>query len=424
MREMVEAKETLSQGLLTQLARELNIRVGVCPALPLTEGLATLRQLQVAGTYPPFAEKDIDRRADPEAVLKGAASIIAVAVPHQQHSVGQGLVDSLAARGSMVGFIAAFALGEDYHRVVGRKLEAVISRLREIYPTAGFAAHVDSGPALERSIAARTGIGSIGRSGLLVTPEYGAQIYLGLIYTTLNPPLDFAGFQGGAPEGSGTGCSDCGACARACPAGIIPPAGRAAEMKDYNPYRCVSYLTQRKGFIPRDLRPLMGRMIYGCDACQWACSPLETEGEVSNEVSSGSPDEVNTVDLPEFLTVSSGEFSAGYGKTAAGWRGRTTLQRNAIIVLGNSGNPEALDVLIQQVSDERPVIRGHAAWAIAEVVKAQTVAGEAGLRSKWLEKTVDRGREALSRALLSEDHERVRDEIHEALKILTLSYKE
>lgn len=158
------------------------------------------------------------------------------------------------------------------------------------------------------------------RNGLFYSRKFGSRCYIGLILS--DRPVDFYGLAA-RRDNEDTWfdrCLTCRACQIFCPGGAITERGM-------NSYRCVSYLTQKKEDLTDSEAAALDRQIYGCDVCQKVC-PLNpgvpTGYETGTEVS-----------LEELLAMSNKQFRMKYQRTAAGWRGKKQLQKNAEIVLNN-----------------------------------------------------------------------------------------
>ncbi len=191
-----------------------------------------------------FLQRHLPLRADLRAVLPGARSVLCVALPYPAPGADP-----------LIGAVARYARGEDYHCVVGRLLHALWAELRARVPGEGRVL-VDSGPLPERELARRAGLGWVGRHGCLITPA-GTRVVLGELLTTIAL----------APTAAVSG--DCGACRRcldACPTGALVAPGVVDAR------RCLSYLTvEHRGDIPAAFHAAMGTRLFGCDACQDAC---------------------------------------------------------------------------------------------------------------------------------------------------------
>ena len=128
-------------------------------------------------------------------------------------------------------------------------------------------------------------------------------------------------------------CGQCKRCVAHCPGGAINGDGTI------NSNRCVSYLTQKKVLTSKEALTI-GKMIYGCDVCQSVCPANRGVKNVTPELLVPS-----TVDCETLLTMNKKTFADTYRKTSAGWRGKRTLQRNAIAVLSNSGSKVGMELI-------------------------------------------------------------------------------
>jgi epoxyqueuosine reductase len=163
-------------------------------------------------------------------------------------------------------------------------------------------------------------------------------------------------------------CGGCTRCVSACPTGAL--------RGDYtiDATRCISDLTQRKGAIPRELRPLMGTWIWGCDLCQDACPPTN---RAPRAAAAFAPldGETRAPALASLLRLRSGEFKRRYAPTAIGWRGAAILRRNAAVALGNQLDRAAVPALEEALAcDPHPQVRGHTAWALGRIGSPRAIA--------------------------------------------------
>src|SRR4051794_10731872 len=206
-----------------------------------------------------WMEGGAEKRCDPQQILPGARSIVVLALNYWQGN---------EERPRQVGRIARYAWGDDYHDLMLAKLEKLstfLSALGGIQKC-----YVDTGPVLERDHAAEAGIGWHGKSTMLIDTKLGAWFFLGEIVTTLDLAAD-------APQAAR--CGSCTRCIAACPTGAI------TEPHRLDARRCISYLTiELKDSIPKELRPLIGDRIYGCDDCLEAC-PWNRFAAASREAS-------------------------------------------------------------------------------------------------------------------------------------------
>ncbi|MBO8142581.1 MAG: tRNA epoxyqueuosine(34) reductase QueG [Firmicutes bacterium] len=336
---------------LKEYARQVGFDVvAIGPAKPYVRAARELYRRRKRGHHPPFTVADIALRCDPRRLLPSARSVIALGVsyltPHRSRASRSGREPR--------GQISRYAWGEDYHRVMRRRMELIVSFL-ERRAGAGVQAQafVDTGPPVDREVAAEAGLGWFGKNACLYVPNYGSWVFLGEIFTNLDL----------APDPRVTlDCGDCDRCIRACPTGAI------TEAYYVDPNRCVSYLTQMPGSIPEELRESIGLRVFGCDVCQDVC-PWNREAVCADRPEFRPRPEVGTApSLIDMLRMTKGQFRQKFGLTAAGWRGKKTLQRNAAIALGNSRNPEAVPALAEALSsDPKPVVRASAAWALGRI---------------------------------------------------------
>ncbi|HUE76899.1 MAG TPA: tRNA epoxyqueuosine(34) reductase QueG [Longimicrobiales bacterium] len=281
--------------------------------------------------------------------------------------------------------IARYARGRDYHRVVKKKLLALLGAIeaeigREL-PVAR--AYVDTGPLLERELARRAGIGWFGRNTMLIDPRRGSYFFLGSLLLPLELDYDEP-FEADR-------CGTCSACVDACPTGAL--LGRdenGTPVMDAT--RCISYLTiENRGPIPDELRPAIGNRIYGCDICQEVCpwnSPKIVQA--TNEpdylarvpgLSGADPDtgthphphagpSTDAPSLVELMRVPREEWDVWTRGSAMRRAGYVGFKRNVAVALGNwlaavDRPPEdAVEALVGALEDDEPLIREHAAWAL------------------------------------------------------------
>jgi epoxyqueuosine reductase len=288
-----------------------------------------------------------------------------------------------AARGT----IARYARGRDYHKVIRRKLGALLRWLEEYAgtPLPLARACVDTSPVLERELAQRAGLGWFGRSTMLINPKRGSYFFL----ATLLVELEFDELDRPFEQDH---CGTCNACVDACPTGaLLGRNGTGAPVIDAT--RCISYLTiEHRGVIPRELRPLIGNRIFGCDICQEVCPFSRKFSTLSSEpgFASRGPGEA-----PFGVQLEAGASRSHPGTASpslialletaldeAAWdsfsrgsamrrSGRAGFARNVCVGLGNWGSPDAVPVLSRALSDPEPLVRAHAAWALGRVGSAE-----------------------------------------------------
>lgn len=154
-------------------------------------------------------------------------------------------------------YVARYALGRDYHKVIRNRLQKLAARITERVGDFAYRAYVDSAPVLEKALARNAGLGWIGKHTVLINKRAGSYFFLGELYTNLPLPID---------EPASAHCGSCRRCIDICPTQAIVAPYRLDARK------CISYLTiELKGSIPEELRAPMGNRVFGCDDCQLIC---------------------------------------------------------------------------------------------------------------------------------------------------------
>jgi epoxyqueuosine reductase len=342
---------------LRHKARELGFNlVGVTPARSAVRLAAYLRWIAAGmhGEMGYMARPDrVARRLDPGLILPDVRSLVCVGLDYTP--AWQPPDDVLHDPGR--GRIANYAWGADYHAVMTPRLEALAEWLRAQAPADAVRSrvYVDTGAILERDHAETAGLGFTGKNTMLINPRRGSWLFLGELLTTL--PLAYERLRASLPS-----CGSCRRCLDACPTNAFP-----------QPYvldarRCISYLTiELKGWIPRDLRPLLGNWVYGCDVCQEVC-PFNRFAQPTPEAAFH-PSDADAVapPLPELLALDEAAFQACFAHSPIRRIKRARLVRNACVAAGNWGSPTAVPILTHLLADPEPLVRGHAAWALRRI---------------------------------------------------------
>lgn len=314
----------------------------------------------------------IERRLDPSRALAEARSLVMVALNYYQHEDGP--VNDVSRP-----VIARYARGEDYHHVFEEKLTALAEHVRRVCGEGTRTKpYVDYGPVLERDHAQRAGLGWIGKNTVLIHPQIGSYLFLGEILTDaeMTPDAPFL------PDH----CGSCTRCIEACPTGAIK------GPRELDSRLCISYLTiELRGPIPRELRPLIGNRVFGCDICQEVC-PWNRHIPETTEPRFRPRDDVRGDELIELMGLSEAEFERRFNATPLSRAHRSGFLRNVAVALGNWGSEAAVPALASALSDAEPLVRGHAAWALGRIASV-------------------RAREALSARLETEPDPFVREEL-------------
>ena len=328
--------------------------VGVTPAVPSPHLAAYFRWLDLGqhAELGYMARPDRQaRRRDLNVILPGVRSLVMVGLDYHTLRLPEDLLNDPAR-----GRIAAYAWGQDYHAVMLPRLKALGEWLRaETGSPAKTRAYVDTGPVLERSHAQQAGLGFIGKNTMLIDPRRGSDFFLGELLTE----TIFDEYDQPAPESL---CGTCTRCMAACPTGALD-----------TPYvldarRCISYLTiEQRGWIDRDLRPLLGNWVFGCDVCQAVC-PWQRFAIQSRETSFFplSADRA-APRLTDLLALTPEAFQRAYAGTPLERAGRDQLVRNAALAAANGGQHSAVPLLRGLLADPSAVVRGHAAYALARL---------------------------------------------------------
>ena len=296
-----------------------------------------------------YLRRGAEARRDTRRPFAGVRSAIVVALDYGGHEAG--------------GPVARYARGADYHDIM-------VDRLRELHVLIGALAggdvrgkaYVDTGPILERDLARQAGLGWFGKNTMLINPRRGSFFFLGalLVDLTLEPDQPFAEDR----------CGSCTRCLDACPTGALA-APRVLDAR-----RCISYLTiELRGSIPMELREAVGGLVYGCDICQDVCPwNVRFARDLPNDSAFAARDAVASRDsrtlARELLGMTPDRFNRAFRGSPMKRAKLRGLKRNAAVVLGNVGSPADADVLTAALEDEEPIVREHAAWAIARVASA------------------------------------------------------
>jgi epoxyqueuosine reductase len=302
---------------IKQRARELGFGlVGIAPASP-SKYRAYLRQWLddgQAGTMGYLASR-FEERADPGTYVPGAASVICVAMNYHVR------LEPPERRADQAnGKIARYALGDDYHEVIKDRLHALADWIRQASPCTTRAA-VDTAPVMEKEMAARAGIGWLGKNTCVINERIGSWLLLGEIVTTLVLPADQPAIDR---------CGTCRRCIDACPTGAITAPYQLDARK------CISYLTiEHRGEVDPALQPLMGDWLYGCDICQDVC-PFNGKAPESDDPVLRPRFASGTLDVQEVQKWTPDDYSQALRHSAMKRVKLPQLKRNATIVFNNS----------------------------------------------------------------------------------------
>jgi epoxyqueuosine reductase len=332
-----------------ELGRELGFaKVGVS-GLDLAADERRLDEWLAAGRHGSmeYMRRHGRRRTRPAELVAGTVRVISARMdywPAAAHDARGVLGDSRR------GYIARYALGRDYHKVLRARLAKLARAIEKRAGARGFRAFVDSAPVLEKALARNAGLGWIGKHTNLIDRDAGSWFLLGELYTSLPLPVD-------SPLGDH--CGTCRACLDVCPTqAIVAPYQLDAR-------RCISYLTiEQRGAIPLELRAAIGNRIFGCDDCQLFCPwnkfarPTEVEDfAVRHEL-----DGEELVHLFGWTEAQWRERTQGSALRRAGYEG---WLRNVAVALGNAATAaDVVGALQSRSGHPSALVREHVLWAL------------------------------------------------------------
>jgi len=296
--------------------------------------------------------RDVGKRIDPRMLFDGARSALVVALVYDSASASEPQ--------SGHGRIARYAGGEDYHDVMLERLRAVGDALEPLSGKAvDWRAYVDTGPVLERVLAAHAGLGWIGKNTCLINTELGSYFFLGVLITDLDLAPDAR-----EPDH----CGSCRACLDACPTDAFP------EAHVLDATRCLSYTTiELRGAIPEPLRGGQGDWVFGCDICQDVC-PWNTRSRRAIPPDIGGlrarlaprPAWVAPT-LAWLLALQEDAWRIATRRTALRRTKFRGLVRNALVAAGNAGDPSLIPLIERHAQGGDALLAEHARWALAQL---------------------------------------------------------
>ncbi len=316
-------------------------RVAIGPAGPPEHAgsFAAWLDAGYAGGMDYLAQTRADRQ-DPERLLAGYRSVVSLALAYGPRE------DEPSWSG-----VSRYARGADYHGLMRPRLATLVDYLRE----AGGAevvsrAAVDTSAVLERDLAARAGLGWIGKNANLIAPSAGSYFFIGIVLTTAALVAD---------EAVVDHCGTCTACLDACPTSAFV-APRVLDAR-----RCLAYLTiEHRGDVPDEWKPAMGEWLFGCDVCQEVC-PWNRKAPPARE-----PALTPATPLPpltELVTMDDATFRERFRGTAMKRARRPGLARNAALMLAHRRDPASAPALRAALHDPDAGVRRAAAWALARL---------------------------------------------------------
>ena len=344
--------ETLAQRLKA-LALEAGFQRCGISDVDLGEDEAHLRDWLAQGLYGSMAwmARHGDKRSRPHELVPGTIRVLSVGLDYGRdpEQAWQNLRESERA------YVARYALGRDYHKLMRQRLQRLADRIAGEVGPFGHRVFVDSAPVLERALARNAGLGWIGKHTCLVDKDGGSWFFLGEIYLDLALPVDVP---------ADNHCGTCSRCIDVCPTGAITAPYRLDAR------RCISYLTiEHEGSIDEALRPLIGNRIFGCDDCQLAC-PWNKFARRSDEPDFRVRNALDTATLPQLFAWTEDEFMQRTEGSAIRRSGYSRWLRNIAVALGNAPKvPEVVAALESRRDSDDAVVREHVDWALRRLAR-------------------------------------------------------
>ncbi len=289
------------------------------------------------------------KRSHPEALLPGAVRVISARMdyfPESPSATQQALEDTQRA------YVARYALGRDYHKVLRGRLKRLGHAVGERVGEFGYRVCVDSAPVLEKAIAEKAGLGWIGKHTNLINEKAGSWFLLGEILTDIPLPVD---------QPATEHCGSCRACLDVCPTGAI------VAPFELDATRCISYLTiELRGAIPVELRKPIGNRIFGCDDCQIVC-PWNKFSQQTSEQDFAPRHGLDTAELVALFNWDEARWSQATEGSALRRAGYEGWLRNIAVALGNApSNPDVVAALKSRSDHPSALVREHVVWALTQ----------------------------------------------------------
>jgi epoxyqueuosine reductase len=296
-----------------------------------------------------YMAKHGTKRSRPEELEPGTIRVISARMdylPENRETMREHLEDPLDA------YISRYALGRDYHKVLRGRLQRLAERIEAECGRFGYRVYTDSAPVLEKALAAKAGLGWIGKHSNLISRDAGSWFFLGEIYTDLPLALD---------QPARENCGSCTACLDVCPTRAIVAPYRVDAR------RCISYLTiELRGPIPEEFRSAIGNRIYGCDDCQIVC-PWNRFAKLSAEADFRPRHSLGEAQLVELFAWDEATFLKRTEGSAIRRIGYPCWLRNIAIALGNAQTClQVIEALRARQDYPSELVREHVLWALEQ----------------------------------------------------------
>ncbi len=359
---------TLKEKLRAEAVRLGFAVLGVARPDAIPQAKTRLEKFLADGAHGDMVWMEGERRGDPRALWPDVRSVIMLGL---NYGPTHDPLAILKQRDRAA--ISVYAQGGDYHELIKPRLKTLARwLLAQGQEQADVKVFVDTAAVMEKPLAEAAGLGWQGKHTNLVSRQYGSWLFLGAIFTTLDIPAD---------EPEPDSCGTCRACLDVCPTAAFPAPYRLDAR------RCISYLTiEHRGPIPRELRPLMGNRIYGCDDCLAVC-PWNKFAQAGREAKLAARTELRAPELATLARLDDAAFRAMFAKTAVKRTGRDRFVRNVLIAIGNSGDRALAAEAERLIGDASALVRGAAVWALGRLDPARLTA-HADARQRETDATV------------------------------------
>jgi epoxyqueuosine reductase len=330
------------------VARELGFQRCGIAGIDLGQDETHLREWLAQGLHGSMGwmSQHGDKRSRPDELIPGTLRVISVGFDY-----GRDPDEAWTTlRDPQRAYVARYALGRDYHKLMRQRLQKLAGRIAELVGPFGHRVFVDSAPVLERALARNAGLGWIGKHTCLIDKDGGSWFFLGEIYVDLALPVDVPATEH---------CGTCRRCIDICPTQAITAPYRLDAR------RCIAYLTiEHEGAIDEALRPLIGNRIFGCDDCQLVC-PWNKFAKTTDEPDFRARNDLDLATLAELFAWSEHEFLERTEGSAIRRSGHARWLRNIAVALGNAAtSPEVVAALQSRRESDDPVVREHVEWAL------------------------------------------------------------
>ena len=289
------------------------------------------------------------KRSRPAELRPGTLRVVSVRMDYGVTSEDE---DWAALRDGERAYIARYARGRDYHKLLRARLQKLAERIEQEIGPFGHRVFVDSAPVLERALARDAGLGWIGKHTCLIDKDSGSWFFLGELYVDLPLPVD-------APASAH--CGTCRRCIDICPTqAIVAPYQLDAR-------RCIAYLTiENTGPIPVEMRAPIGNRVFGCDDCQLVC-PWNKFAKRSDEPDFRARNDLDHTTLAELFAWDEDEFLQRTEGSAIRRTGYEGWLRNIAVGLGNAPTtPAVIAALQSREAHPSELVREHVEWALQQ----------------------------------------------------------